>query len=115
MDRAIRRDIEKRYRKMLERFKGDTMEISCYACEQCGQVTKVRQEVVGLTHGGIECPYCHGQANLDMFDQLPNVSVTHEWYRPTIDEVLKMAEEDRMFSVNFVLSGGLMRRECSKS
>lgn len=114
MDRSVKRDIQKRYNKMLERFNGEVDEISCYVCEQCGQVTKVRQIEKGMSPGGIECPYCHGDANLNIFDQFPNIPVTYEWYRPSLGEILEMAE-DRMFTVNYVLNGGLLRRECSKN
>lgn len=114
MDRAVKRDIQKRYKKMVERFKGDADEISCYVCEQCGQATKVRKVEKGMSPGGIECPYCHGEAGLEIFDTFPNVPVTYEWYRPTLDEVLAMAEEDRAFTMNYILNGGLIRRECSK-
>lgn len=115
MDRAVKRDIQKRYKKMVKRFTGETDEITCYVCEQCGQVTKVRQKVKGMSPGGIECPYCHGQAGLEIFDPFPNIHVTHEWYRPTLDELLEMAEGDRAFTVNYILNGGLIRRECSLS
>ena len=111
MDRSVKRDITRRYRKMEESLGGVADEISCFECDQCGQVTKVRQIVKGITPGGIECPYCHGSAGLNIFDAFPNVPVTYEWYRPTLDEVLGMAE-DRMFTVDFILKGGLLRREC---
>lgn len=115
MDRSVKRDIEKRYRKIVEMFSGEADEVSCYVCEQCGQVTKVRQVVKGMSPGGIECPYCHGQAGLEIFDSFPKIPVTHEWYRPTLDEVMAMAEEDKAFTVNYILNGGLIRRECSRS
>lgn len=115
MDRAVKRDIQKRYRKMVGQYDGEANEISSYVCEQCGQVTNVQQVVKGMSPGGIECPYCNGQAGLEIFNRFPNVPVTHEWYRPTLDEVLAMAEEDKAFTVNYILNGGLIRRPCSKN
>lgn len=115
MDRSVRRDIQKRYKKMAERFQGDADEISCYVCDQCGLVTKVRKVERGMSPGGIECPYCRGDASLDIFDTFPNVPVTHEWYRPSLGEVLAMADRDMAFTVNYVLNGGLIRRECSRN
>ena len=115
MDRTVKRDIQKRYKKMVERFNGNADEISCYVCVQCGQVTKVRQIDKGMSPGGIECPYCHGEAMMEMIDTFPNIPVTHEWYRPTLDDVMAMADEDKMFTVNYILNGGLIRRQCSQS
>ena len=115
MDRSVKKDIQKRYAMMLKRFDGETNEISCFVCQQCGKVIKVRQTVKGMSPGGIDCPYCNGQATIEMFDAYPNITVTHEWYRPTLDEVLALAEENKAFTVNYILSGGLIRRECSKN
>ena len=111
MDRTIKKDVERRYSKMCEQFSGKSEEISCYVCEQCGQVTKVRQIDEGMPMGGIECPHCHGQAGLVLVDTYPNIPVTHEWYRPALCEVLEMVEDNRIFTVNLVLNGGLLRRE----
>lgn len=115
MDRSVKRDIQKRYRNLLERYGGESDEVFCYVCDQCGQVTKVRQIVKGMAPGGIECPYCHGQAMMDIFDAYPNITATYEWYRPELDEVLRMVENDKLYTVNFILSGGLIRRVCSKN
>ena len=98
----------------MERFEGNVNEISCYVCGNCGQVTKVRQIVNGIAAGGIDCPACGIQAGIEI-DTYPNIPVTYEWYRPTLDEVFSLAEENRMFTVSFVLNGGLLRRPCSQS
>ena len=113
MDRSVKRDIQKRYQKMTKEFEQRVNEVGCYVCEQCGQATKVRQAISGSAPGGIECPYCHGDAFIAP-DTYPNVQVTYEWYRPMLEEVLAMAEE-HMFTVNYILNGGLLRRSCSQS
>lgn len=110
MDRAVRRDIQKRYKRITKEYKGDADEVFCYTCDNCGQTIKVRQKDKGIAPMGIACPFCNGDA-LNAVDTARNIPVTHEWYRPSLDEVMKMAEEGRMFMLNFVLSGGLVRRK----
>lgn len=111
MARTVKKDIEKRYRKISERYKGKTDKVFSYVCDRCGQVTKVRQVDEGIAPMGIECPYCHDNAFCyDEGDKNPNIPVGYEWYRPALNEVQQMVDE-RMFTVNFILSGGLLRRE----
>lgn len=114
MERSVKRDVQKRYRDMLESIgryhKGD---INCYTCNNCGKIIKTIDIDEGETLLGIECPYCHkGDAYSSEYQDIaPNVPVTHEWYRPTLDEVLQMVEEKRIFQSTYILNGGLMRRE----
>jgi hypothetical protein len=95
-----------------EQYGSEVNKIGCYECSQCGRVTRTVQRIAGVVPMGIECPYCHGDSFFTE-DSYPNIGVTHEWYRPALDEVLAMTE-GRLFTVNFVLSGGLLRRECSR-
>lgn len=115
MDRSIKKDITRRYKELEKRFGGSgSGKVSCYVCEKCGLTTKVVEADDGVAPMGIECPYCHGEAMcVNEGDTAPNVSVTHEWYRPTLDEVLAMAD-GHLFTVNYVLNGGLLRREIRK-
>lgn len=115
MDRSVRRDIEKRYKKLHKQFNGVASgKISCYVCEQCEQITKTREVADGHVPMGIECPHCHANAMcVTEMDAAPNIPVTYEWYRPTLDELTALAEE-HLFTVNYVLNGGLLRRPCSK-
>ena len=114
MDRTVKRDIKKRYGKLLERYKGNGGEVHCYICEQCGQLTKTKDVAEGLVPMGIECPHCNANAMcIADGDTAPNKAVTYEWYRPSLDEAYKLAEENKFFQLNFVLNGGLMRRKCS--
>ena len=111
MDRAIKRDIRKRLRKITERYPNEVDKILVFTCESCGKVIKSRQIVEGIVPVGIECE-CGGNAfAYEEGDTLPDMPVTHEWYRPTADELMGMLNE-HMFTVNFVLSGGLLRRPC---
>lgn len=115
MDRSVKRDIQRRYRKITETYSGSEDSTYCYTCDDCGHVVKVRQSVAGVVPMGIECPYCGGNAFcVEDGDTAPDEPVTHEWYRPTLDEVMEMVDE-KMFTVNYVLGGGLMRRRCSRN
>ena len=81
MDRAVKRDVTKRYKKMLESvskeeyYKG---KVNCYTCQQCGKVTKTLDVDNGVTPMGIECPHCHGDAMSSFYEDIaPGVEVTH--------------------------------------
>lgn len=114
MDRTIKKDIRKRYKTLLERYGAMTYDRQAsFLCEQCNHVINTRFEDDGDIPMGIECPYCQGNAmSLTEWELAENVPVTFKWVRPTLDEVLQMAEKGELFTVNYVLCGGLVRRPC---
>ena len=111
MERSVRRDIARRYRDVSERYSSERSECHTYQC-QCGRVIRTRQLVDGIVPMGIECDVCHGDAYA--VEDRHDLPVTHEWYRPSLDELVGMAEK-HLFTVNCVLGGGLLRRVCSES
>lgn len=115
MEKSLKKGIVRQYDKMLKDVAGEEYykgKVNCYVCQQCERVTKTIDRDSGITPMGIECPYCSGDAMSTFYeDRYPNVEVTHEWVRPTLDEVLQMAEEKKMFSVSHILNGGLIRRK----
>lgn len=112
MQRNVKKDIHRRYRMIAEQYGSEVNKIGCYECSQCGRVTRTVQRIAGVVPMGIECPYCHAEAYC-LDEDNPNIPITHEWYRPTEEEVIALADE-KLFTASFVLSGGLMRRECLK-
>lgn len=87
-------------------------EVNCYTCDTCGRVTKTRDADDGVTPMGIECPFCHGDAMSSFYQDIaPDIPVTHEFYRPTLEETLAMVD-GRFFTVNHILTEGLIRRSC---
>ena len=119
MDKLVKKDVIRRYKQMLKTVSKENYykdRTNCYVCEKCGAVTKTIDIDNGVTPMGIECPYCHENAMSSFYQDIaPNIEITHEWYRPTLDETLQLASENKIFTVTHILNGGLIRRPCSKN
>ena len=115
MERTLKKEVTRRYKKMLKAFndKGENQgKTNCYVCNQCHQTTKVYERDNGMTMHGIECPYCKGEAmSTDYEDVAPKVNATFEYVRPTLQEVLDEVEKNHIMTANYYLSGGLKRIE----
>jgi len=115
MDKTVRKEVTRRYKAMLKEYgkPGEYQgKVNCYTCTQCGRITKTIDKDNGVTPMGIECPYCHGDAMSSFYEDIaPNISATYEWYRPAQEDVLAMVDR-QFFTVNHILSGGLLRRKC---
>lgn len=110
MDRKTRKDIARRYDAMQVNGGEEAGRIVCYECPTCGRVMKSVARDGGVTPMGIDCPSC-GETAYQQDADYPNVPVSWEWYRPTLEEVLAMAEGGGLFTVSMVLNGMLLRRE----
>lgn len=105
--------IVKEYGKMIERFK-DAKEghygINCYVCED-NHITKtdsIDQGVIPFVH---KCAICGKPAYSTGYrDEAPDKEPEEEWYRPSLEETLKL---DRA-SLDHVMNGGLLSRKRSK-
>jgi len=75
--------------------------INCYVCK-CGCATKTIEVDHGTTPSAIKCELCGSMAYDD-------VAPTHEWYRPSFEELLTMLNDEEM--VKHVLQGGLCIRK----
>ena len=115
MDRKVRKDILRRYADMTASVaagESNIGQINCYFCPQCERITKTVVKDSGIVPMGIECPYCHAEALCsENGDVAEKISVTHNWYRPTAEETLELAQENKLFTVSMILSGGLLREK----
>ena len=111
------RDVTREYNKLIEDVKTNefykidlTNRVNCYTCS-CGHITKTIDVDAGVTPFMNTCEKCNEIANSSFFkDIAPNQTPTHEWYRPTLKQVLKMrAKEDGL--LDHVLQGGLDYRK----
>jgi hypothetical protein len=86
-----------------------TNRVNCYKCK-CGHITKTKDIDAGVTPMMFNCESCDGTAMSTFFtDVAPHQNPTIEWYRPTIDELLKMRNKPEL--VDHVLQGGLCHRK----
>lgn len=107
--------IIKKYNKLIEDVKTDdfykvdlTNRVNCYRCS-CGHITKTKDVDAGVTPFIIRCEECGSEAQSSFFkDIAPNQEPTLEWYRPSIEEVLKFRNNEEM--LDHILKGGLAKR-----
>lgn len=89
-----------------------TNRVNCYVC-RCGHITKTRDVDPGCTPFYFNCESCGMSAQSTFYkDILPDQKPTIEWYRPTLDEVLKLRDEPNLLSHIFL--GGLNHRQIQK-
>lgn len=111
------REVERKYNRLLEDvktkefFKIDlTNRVNCYTCQTCGHITKTKDVDAGVTPFMHTCESC-GQTAYSSFykDIAPHLKPTQEWYRPTLERVLKMRRNSNL--LDHILHGGLDVRE----
>ena len=83
---------------------------NCYICKNCHHVDKYYYTESGTTPMVVECTKCKKRGSFSgmMRDLLPNAEPNQEWFRPSLNETLKMAHHPHM--LHHVLNGGLLRR-----
>ncbi len=91
-----------------------TNRVNCYTCDVCNRITKTIDRDAGVTPMFHACENCrHPRARSSFYSDIsPHLNPSQEWYRPTLDEVLKMKNESAL--VEHVLSGGLLVRGIKK-
>ncbi len=113
------REVERKYKKLLkdvatEEFytKVDlTNRVNCYSCK-CGHITKTIDIDSGVTPFYFSCDKCGEMATSSFYkDIAPSQLPTHEWYRPTLKQVLKMRRIVWEGLLDHVLQGGLDSRK----
>ena len=83
--------------------------INCYVCK-CGCIIKTIEVNHGVAPGHFKCESCGSLAEHTNYnDVAPDASPTHEWYRPTFEELLNMRDDEE--AVYFILLGGLCIRK----
>ena len=87
-----------------------TNRVNCYVCPS-GHITKTKDVDAGVTPMFIQCETCQAQARSSFFkDIAPDKLPTQEYYRPDLNQTLKLKPE----MLDHVLRGGLMLRKISK-
>jgi hypothetical protein len=107
-----KKEIKKRYNKLLEDVRTKdfykinlTNRVNCYVCD-CKHITKTRDIDAGVTPFLISCERCGGTARSTFYtDIAPEQQPTQEWYRPSLEQLLKIQENEAMLL--HILKGGL--------
>lgn len=108
--------ITKKYKSLLKKVETDdfytkidlTIRVNCYTCQFCNRITKTKDIDSGVTPFIHSCAYCNGFAHSSMYNDLaPHLKPVEEWYRPSLEETLKLSPG----SLDHVLQGGLLNRK----
>lgn len=109
------REVQRKYQKLMhdvatsDYYKVDLANrVNCYRCG-CGHITKTKDVAAGVTPMSINCESCKSSAYSSFYsDVAPAQNPTQEWYRPTLEQALKM--RNKPWELDHVLSGGLLKR-----
>lgn len=111
MKKTSIRQITRQYGIMLRNQKDDPRGINCYKCENCGHITKTIDVDRGVTPFLYDCENCGGLAQSSFgTDIAPKQNPTIEWYRPSLEETLKMRNKE-FSDFDHVIQGGLIPRK----
>lgn len=111
------REVEIQYAKLMEDVKTNEFytkislenRVNCYVCE-CGKITKTKDIDAGVTPFVHKCE-CGKFAKSTMYrDIKPSLQPTEEWYRPNLQECLKL--RDKLGHLEHIFNGGLLSRPC---
>ena len=105
------------YKKLMHKVETDDYykidlnnRVNCYVCVDCDHVTKTIDVDAGVTPFMHGCENCGGMARSTFYnDIMPHNKPTQEWYRPSLEEVKEMVD-NQPHLLNHVLSGGLLNR-----
>lgn len=86
--------------------------INVYTCKKCGHQTITIDREEGVTPFIIGCDSCKGESYSSFYRCSQGLTPTHEWFKPTIEE-LKILYEGRMLDgmIDHVEQGGLDLRK----
>lgn len=104
--------IKSRYQSMIAKHesKPDRERINCYQCADCKAVVRTIDIDTGTTPMFNKCDVCGGRSSSTFYiDKFPEVPITYEWYRPTLEQVLKQKGNHNY--IDHILNGGLSLRE----
>lgn len=110
-----REQIEKQYNKLTSEIEEKKMydgrgTVDRYICDTCGHMTHTTYKDKGVTPFVMRCPKCGGDmVHKHTFkkDTVPDWVEVKNWYRPSLEEVLKMNEG----TIEHILDGGLILEE----
>lgn len=105
------REIKRRYAKMLKgKSHLDIGNVNCYICDKCDHITKTIDIDDGVTPFLHRCEKCGEFAESTFYnDVIPDKKPTQEWYRPTLEQCMKLRKKDESL-LEHVLNGGLVSR-----
>jgi len=116
-----KKEVEKQYRKLMQDvatsdyYKVDlSNRVNCYQCD-CGHTTKTKDIDAGVIPFFFKCEKCGSSLAKSTFfkDVIPERKATFEWYRPTLEECLRLRNKSAM--LDHVLKGGLVFRRVSEN
>ena len=105
-------NIEKRYNELVKEIEGKRMydgrgTVDRYTCDTCGHIIYTTYRDKGVTPFTIKCTRCGGTKYHDKtYDKktVPSYVMVMDWYRPSLEDVLKMSDS----MIEHVLNGGLV-------
>lgn len=107
------REVTKEYNAIVKAHAGQKpYGINCYVCKVCGQITKTVDIDPGTTPFIFSCVHCGGEAQSRFYrDIAPGLSPHVQWYRPSLEETLKLRKITKQGTLEHVLMGGLLDRK----
>lgn len=112
------KQIELAYAKMLEQNKEVVApnRVNCYVCKKCEHITKTIDIDSGVTPFMHQCEKCKEFATSTFYrDIAPDLKPTQEWYRPSLEQVMKMHRKEKFNLLDHILQGGLDVRMVAKN
>ena len=108
------REVKRRYEKLMKKVETDDYykidlesRFNCYICS-CGRMYKSKDVDAGCTPMMIPCN-CGSYARSSFYkDVLPTEKHKIEWYRPSLEEVMKQRKNEHF--LDHVFNGGLEMR-----
>ena len=110
------RKVTKLYNAIVETLKDEEVRgVNYYICSNPNpHITITKDSVAGTTSFIISCPICKCGAKGNFYKKPDNILSkelpTHEWYRPTLKETLKLRSKNPQL-LEHILMGGLELRE----
>lgn len=110
-----KKDIKKEYKKLVDGIEDSSMydgrgTVDRYVCDTCGHIIYTTYRDKGVTPFTIRCNKCGGVKVHDKTyekNSIPSYVNIIDWYRPTLEQTLKMSEG----MIQHILDGGLILDE----
>ena len=107
-----KKQIEEIYNKLVSEIEGMKMydgrgTVDRYTCDTCGYMMHTTYKDKGVTPFTMRCPKCKGEMyhkQTFIKETVPDFVEIKNWYRPSLEELLKMDEG----TIEHVLDGGLL-------
>ncbi len=114
------KEITKKYEALLKSVAEDdfydidlTDRVNVYVCPK-GHMTKTKEVDAGVTPFIMGCSKCQTGAQSRMYKGVPEeLEVTREWYRPSLEETLRIAKQVPQ-ALDHILQGGLLNRKITE-